>query len=76
MAKWRLAVDIGITRTKAAVAAEGIAVPVELGDDGQLWMPSAVFASEDGQVLAGDAACRLAPLLPERFEPNARVWVG
>ena len=39
-------------------------------------MPSCVFRAEDGQILVGDSARRLAALLPERFEPQARRLLG
>src|SRR2546422_492440 len=39
-------------------------------------MPSAVFASEDGQLVVGRDAERRARLDPSRFEPNPKRRVG
>lgn len=49
---------------------------IELEPDGGDWMPSCVFQPEDGEIIVGQAAVRLAALRPERFEPQPRRLVG
>ena len=73
---WQLSIDLGTSRTRGAVSDRQSASLLELGSDGQRWMPSCVFRAEDGQILVGDPARRLAALLPERFEPQARRLLG
>ena len=73
---WQLSIDLGTSRTRGAVSDRQSASLLELGSDGQRWMPSCVFRAEDGQILVGDSARRLAVLLPERFEPQARRLLG
>ena len=76
MADWQLGIDLGTSRVQAATAdGEGTRL-IELEPDGGTWMPACVFHAEDGEILVGRAARWLAPLLPERFEPEPRRLLG
>jgi actin-like ATPase involved in cell morphogenesis len=76
VADWQLGIDLGTSRTRAAVGAGGVATVIELEPEGGDWMPSCVFQAEDGEVIVGRAALRLAALRPERFDPQPRRLVG
>jgi actin-like ATPase involved in cell morphogenesis len=61
---WRLAIDFGTSFTVAAVAGNGAAEIIEI--NGERRMPSVVFASESGAILAGRAAEDMATSQPSR----------
>jgi actin-like ATPase involved in cell morphogenesis len=66
-----LSVDLGTSNTVAVLSAHG-RPPRVVEVDGSATMPSAVFASEDGNLLVGRDAERRARLDPSRFEPNPK----
>jgi hypothetical protein len=66
-----LSVDLGTSNTVAVLSAHG-RPPRVVDVDGASMMPSAVFASEDGQLVVGRDAERRARLDPSRFEPNPK----
>jgi len=76
MSDWQLGIDLGTSRTRAAVGDGNVATLIELEPEGGGWMPSCVFQAEDGEVLVGRAALRLSALRPERFDPQPRRLVG
>jgi hypothetical protein len=66
-----LSVDLGTSNTVAVLSAHG-RPPRVVDVDGSSMMPSAVFASEDGNLVVGRDAERRARLDPARFEPNPK----
>ncbi|MCT2585860.1 Hsp70 family protein [Actinophytocola sp. S1-96] len=66
-----LTVDLGTSNTVAVLSAPG-RPPRVVDVDGASAMPSAVFATEDGRLVAGREAVRLARSAPARFEPNPK----
>jgi hypothetical protein len=66
-----LSVDLGTSNTVAVLSAHG-RPPRVVDVDGASMMPSAVFASEDGNLVVGRDAERRARLDPARFEPNPK----
>lgn len=66
-----LSIDLGTSNTVAVLAAHG-RPPRVIDIDGASAMPSAVFATEDGRLVTGREAVRLARLSPARFEPNPK----
>ncbi len=66
-----LSVDLGTSNTVAVLSAHG-RPPRVIEVDGSATMPSAVFASEDGNLVVGRDAERRARLDPSRFEPNPK----
>jgi actin-like ATPase involved in cell morphogenesis len=66
-----LSVDLGTSNTVAVLSAHG-RPPRVVEVDGSATMPSAVFASEEGNLLVGRDAERRARLDPSRFEPNPK----
>jgi hypothetical protein len=66
-----LSVDLGTSNTVAVLSAHG-RPPRVVEVDGSATMPSAVFASDDGNLLVGRDAERRARLDPSRFEPNPK----
>jgi molecular chaperone DnaK len=66
-----LSVDLGTSNTVAVLSAHG-RPPRVVEVDGSATMPSAVFASEDGNLVVGRDAERRARLDPSRFEPNPK----
>jgi hypothetical protein len=76
VADWQLGIDFGTSRVRAAVADDAGTSLIELEPEGGTWMPAGVFQAEDGEILVGNAACWLAALLPERFEPEPRRLLG
>jgi hypothetical protein len=66
-----LSVDLGTSNSVAVLSAHE-RPPRVLDVDGASMMPSAVFATEDGQLVAGREAERRARMDPARFEPNPK----
>jgi hypothetical protein len=66
-----LSIDVGTSNTVAVLSAYG-RPPHVVDVDGASTMPSAVFAAEDGRLVVGREAERLARLSPARFEPNPK----
>lgn len=66
-----LSVDLGTSNTVAVLSAHG-RPPRVVEVDGSATMPSAVFASEEGNLVVGRDAERRARLDPSRFEPNPK----
>src|SRR5262249_26456978 len=66
-----LSVDLGTSNTVAVLSAHG-RPPRVVEVDGSATMPSAVFAAEDGTLVAGREAERRARVDPSRFEPNPK----
>ncbi|MDQ3403093.1 MAG: Hsp70 family protein [Actinomycetota bacterium] len=66
-----LSVDLGTSNTVAVLSAHD-RPPRVINVDGAAMMPSAVYAMEDGQLIAGREAERRARLDPSRFEPNPK----
>ncbi|MET8846451.1 Hsp70 family protein [Amycolatopsis sp. NPDC004625] len=66
-----LAIDFGTSGTVGVLAAAGRG-PRAVEVDGSATMPSAVFADDDGLLVAGQDAERRARLDPSRFEPNPK----
>jgi hypothetical protein len=62
----------GCYRVPVAVLSAHERAPRVLDVDGASMMPSAVFATEDGQLVAGGEAERRARMDPARFEPNPK----
>jgi len=72
---YQLGVDIGTTYTAAAVARDGRAEPVQLGNRSPL-IPTIVFLRPDGRLLVGEAAERRAIAEPERLAREFKRRVG
>ncbi|OLF04846.1 hypothetical protein BLA60_39035 [Actinophytocola xinjiangensis] len=70
-----LSVDLGTSTTVAAFAAPDHP-PRVIEIDGASAMPSGVFAAEDGRLVVGREALRLARTAPDRFEPHPLSRVG
>jgi actin-like ATPase involved in cell morphogenesis len=66
-----LSVDLGTSNTVAVLSAHG-RPPRVVDIDGASMIPSAVFATDDGSLVAGREADRRARLDPARFEPNPK----
>ncbi|GAB3438909.1 hypothetical protein GCM10027436_20420 [Actinophytocola sediminis] len=66
-----LSIDLGTSNTVAVLAANGWP-PRVVDVDGASTMPSAVFAAEDGRLVVGREALRLARTAPARLAPNPR----
>jgi actin-like ATPase involved in cell morphogenesis len=66
-----LSVDLGTSNTVAVLSAHG-RPPRVIDIDGASMIPSAVFATDDGTLVAGREAERRARLDPARFEPNPK----
>lgn len=76
MSGWTLGIDFGTSYTVAVVAADGTAHPVDAESNGRDRMPSAVFLTEEGELLVGTAAQGQARFAPERFEPTPKRSIG
>lgn len=70
-----LGIDVGTTRTAAAVHRDGITAVVTLGTQSAT-MPSAVFVPDDGPVLIGDAALRRGLAQPTRIAREFKRRMG
>lgn len=76
MADWCLGIDLGHTRTRAAISDGDAARLVRLEPDGESWIHSCVFRADDGEIFVSGAARRLSALRPEGFEPQPRRLLG
>ena len=82
---YRVGVDLGTTYCSAAVAGEGRAETIPLGNRAAV-VPSVVFVAEDGTWLTGEAAEGRALTQPSRVArgvqapggrpPADRAWAG
>ncbi|MHA6793567.1 Hsp70 family protein [Pseudonocardia bannensis] len=72
---YALGVDLGTTRTAAAVYEDGQAAVVTFGMDAPT-LPSAVFADGDGSVLVGDQALRGGAADPTRLAREFKRRMG
>ncbi|NMH95718.1 Hsp70 family protein [Pseudonocardia acidicola] len=72
---YALGVDLGTTRTAAAVYEDGQAAVVTFGMDAPT-LPSAVFADGDGGVLVGDQALRRGAADPTRLAREFKRRMG
>ena len=70
-----LGIDLGTTRTAAAVHRDGISTVVTLGVQSAT-MPSAVFVPDDGPVLVGEAALRRGLAEPTRIAREFKRRMG
>lgn len=70
-----LGIDLGTTRTAAAVHRDGITAVVTLGVQSAT-MPSAVFVPDDGPVLVGEAALRRGLGEPTRIAREFKRRMG
>ncbi|UZN02540.1 Hsp70 family protein [Cellulomonas sp. S1-8] len=75
MSGYTLGVDVGTSRTAAAVWRDGRATTVNLGDRADT-IPSAVLLRTDGALLVGDAAVRRGVLEPERLARGFKRRMG
>lgn len=75
MSGYTLGVDVGTSRTAAAVWRDGRATTVNLGDRADT-VPSAVLLRSDGSLLVGDAAVRRGVLEPERLARGFKRRMG
>ena len=75
MTAYTLGVDVGTSRTAAAVWRDGRAATVNLGDRADT-LPSAVLLRSDGALLVGDAAVRRGVLEPERLARGFKRRLG
>jgi len=75
MTGYTLGVDVGTSRTAAAVWRDGRATTVNLGDRTDT-LPSAVLLRADGVLLVGDAAVRRGVLEPERLARGFKRRLG
>ena len=75
MSGYTLGVDVGTSRTAAAVWRDGRATTVDLGDR-TATVPSAVLLRADGGLLVGDAAVRRGVLEPERLARGFKRRMG
>lgn len=75
MTGYTLGVDVGTSRTAAAVWRDGRAATVNLGDRADT-LPSAVLLRSDGALLVGDAAVRRGVLEPERLARGFKRRLG
>ncbi|MCC2315551.1 Hsp70 family protein [Cellulomonas xiejunii] len=75
MTGYTLGVDVGTSRTAAAVWRDGRATTVNLGDRTDT-IPSAVLLRADGALLVGDAAVRRGVLEPERLARGFKRRLG
>ena len=72
---YRLGVDLGTTYSSAAVAAEGKARIVALGNRSAV-MPSVVYARPDGELLVGERADRRGMAEPQRVAREFKRRMG
>jgi actin-like ATPase involved in cell morphogenesis len=75
LVKYGLGVDLGTTYTAAAVYVEGSVETVQLGTK-RAEMPSAVYLTEDGAVLVGEAAERRGAADPGRLAREFKRRIG
>lgn len=75
MSGYTLGIDVGTSRTAAAVWRDGRATTVNLGDRADT-IPSAVLLRADGSLLVGDAAVRRGVLEPERLARGFKRRTG
>lgn len=75
MSGYTLGIDVGTSRTAAAVWRDGRATTVNLGDRTDT-IPSAVLLRSDGALLVGDAAVRRGVLEPERLARGFKRRMG
>lgn len=75
MSGYTLGIDVGTSRTAAAVWRDGRATTVNLGDRTDT-IPSAVLLRADGALLVGDAAVRRGVLEPERLARGFKRRMG
>ncbi len=76
MADWRLGIDFGTSFTVAAVAVGNQVEVIDVESDGRSRLPSAVFLTEDGEILVGTRAQHQSVFAPERFEPTPKRSIG
>jgi actin-like ATPase involved in cell morphogenesis len=72
---YRLGVDLGTTYSSAAVAADGRAHIVALGNRSAV-IPSVVYARDDGDLLVGEAADRRGRAEPSRMAREFKRRMG
>lgn len=75
MSAYTLGVDVGTSRTAAAVWRDGRATTVNLGDRTDT-IPSAVLLRTDGSLLVGDAAVRRGVYEPDRLARGFKRRMG
>ncbi len=76
MSDWQMGIDFGTSYTVAAVARGGEVEVVDVESNGRARIPSAVFLTEDGDILVGTAAQHQAVFAPERYEPTPKRSFG
>jgi molecular chaperone DnaK (HSP70) len=72
---YALGIDLGTTRTAAAVVRDGCLSIVELGDGGAA-VPSAVLLEDDGEIVVGEAAMRRSVDEPSRVARAFKRRIG
>jgi len=72
---YTLGIDLGTTYSAAAVHANGVTEMISLGSRATI-MPSAVFVTESGEVLVGEAAVRRGASEPERLCREFKRRIG
>ena len=72
---YTIGIDLGTTYSAAAVHANGVTEMVSLGHRATI-VPSAVFVTESGEVLVGEAALRRGATEPERLCREFKRRIG
>ena len=75
MGGYGLGIDLGTTYSAAAVHSNGVTEMVSLGNRATI-VPSAVFVTESGDVLVGDAALRRGAAAPDRLCREFKRRIG
>jgi actin-like ATPase involved in cell morphogenesis len=73
---WKLGIDFGTSYTVCAVATGSAVNAIDVESNGRDRIPSAVYLTQDGEILVGTAAQHQAPFGPERFEPTPKRLLG
>ena len=73
---WELGIDFGTSYTVAAASMNGAAAVVDMESSGRARIPSAVFLTEDDEILVGTAAQHQAVFDPSRYEPTPKRSLG
>ena len=73
---WELGIDFGTSYTVAAASTSGVAAVVDMESSGRARIPSAVYLTEDDEILVGTAAQHQAVFDPSRYEPTPKRSLG
>jgi molecular chaperone DnaK len=73
---WTLGIDFGTSYTVAAVATGSAVNAIDVESNGRDRIPSAVYLTQDSEILVGTAAQHQAPFGPERYEPTPKRLLG